>query len=182
MRTALILTAVLALFFITGCSEGEITEEQYVELMKDLALAEAHGEPLQPVYESHGIDPEQVRAFEAVRTPEELAELTGSLHAAEVSAVPRMDEATYIDISVLTVQLAGEGLPEDKIQKRVEEEVTTRGFTMNDMDTFATYVAEHADVQERVEKAISDALDAMGSGAAGTARQGLEGLAPGDGR
>jgi hypothetical protein len=182
MRTALILTIVLALFVVTGCGEGEITEEQYVELMKDLALAEAHGEPLQPVYESHGIDPEQVRAFEAARTPEELAELTGSLHVAESSVTPRMDEATYIEISVLTVQLAGEGLAEDKIQKRVEEEVTARGFTMNDMDAFATYVAEHSDVQERVEKAISDALDAMGSGAAGTARRGLEGLASDDGR
>jgi hypothetical protein len=118
----------------------------------------------------------------SARTPEELAELTGILHPAERSAKPRMDEATYIDISVLTVKLAGEGLDEDKIQKRVEEEVSSRGFTMNDMDAFATFVAEHADVQERVEKAISDALDAMGSGAAGTARQGLEGLAPGDGR
>jgi hypothetical protein len=182
MRTALILTAALTLLLTLGCGGGEITEEQYVELMKDIALAEAHGEPLQPVYESHGIDPEQVRDFEAARTPEELAELTGSLHTAESSAKPRMDEATYIDISVLTVKLAGEGLDEDKIQKRVEDEVSSRGFTMNDMDAFATFVAEHADVQERVEKAISDALDAMGSGAAGTARQGLEGLAPGDGR
>ncbi|HUT99577.1 MAG TPA: hypothetical protein VM054_10960 [bacterium] len=182
MRIACILTAALALLFTAGCGGGEITEEQYVELMKDIALAEAHGEPLQPVYESHGIDPEQVRDFEAARTPEELAELTGSLHASDHSAAPRMDEATYIEISVLTVQLAGEGLPEDKIQKRVEEEVAARGFTMNDMDAFATYVAEHADVQERVEKAISDALDAMGSGAAGTARHGLEGLAPDDDR
>ena len=182
MRIVCILTAALALLFTAGCGGGEITEEQYVELMKDLALAEAHGEPLQPVYESHGIDPEQVRAFEAARTPEELAELTGSLHASVRPAVPRMDEATYIAISVLTVQLAGEGLPEDKIQKRVEDEVNSRGYTMNDMDAFATYVAEHAEVQKRVEKAITDALDAMGSGAAGTARQGLEGLATDDGR
>ncbi|OGD71811.1 MAG: hypothetical protein A2Y64_03675 [Candidatus Coatesbacteria bacterium RBG_13_66_14] len=179
MRTACILTAALALLLTLGCGGGEITEEQYVELMKDIALAEAHGEPLQPVYESHGIDPEQVRDFEAARTPEELAELTGSFHASDRSSAPRMDEATYIEISVLTVRLAAEGLDEDKIQKRIEDEVNSRGFTMNDMDAFATYVAEHAEVQERVEKALSDALDAMGSGAAGAARQGLEGL---DGR
>jgi hypothetical protein len=180
MRSASLVSVALLLLLAAGCGGGEITEEQYVELMKDLAVAEAGGEPLQPVYENHGIDPEQVRAFEAGRTPEELAELTGSLRESEYLAVPEMDEGTYIEISLLTVELAGEGLPEDEIQRRVEEEVTGRGFTMNDMDEFATYVAEHPEVQQRVEDAVFEALEAMGGGAAGAARRGLEGLAAED--
>ncbi len=180
MRSPHIIALALVILLAGGCGSGEITEEQYVELMKGLAVAEASGEPLQPVYERHGIDPEQVRAFEAERSPEELAELTGSLLESEYLAKPGMDEQTYIDISVLTVRLAGEGVPEDEIQARVEEEVVARGYTINDMDEFATYVAEHPDVRERVENALFEALEAMGSGAAATARRGLEGLAGDD--
>lgn len=180
MRSPHLIALALAILLAGGCGSDEITEEQYVELMKDLAVAEASGEPLQPVYERHGIDPEQARAYEAERTPEELAELTGSVLESEYLAEPRMDEQTYIEISVLTVQLAGEGVPEDEIQARVEEEVAARGFPINDLDEFATYVAENPDVQKRVESAIFEALEAMGSGAAATARRGLEGLAGDD--
>lgn len=180
MRSPHLIALALAILLAGGCGSDEITEDQYIVLMKDLAVAEVSGEPLQPVYERHGIDPEQVRAFEAERAPEELAELTGSVLESEYLAKPGMDERTYIEIAVLTDRLTGEGVPEDEIQARVEEEVVARGYTINDLDKFAIYVAEHPDVRERVENALFDALEAMGSGAAITARRELEGLAGDD--
>lgn len=177
MRGATFLAVALTLFLWAGCGGGEITEEQYVELKKALAVAEANGEPLQPVYEEHGIDPEQVRAFEAARSPEELAELTGRFQRTDFAALPRMDEATYIELSRLTVRLAGEGTAEDKIQVRLEEELTARGYTMSDWDAFGIYMTQNPKVRERVESAMFETLEAMDRDAAGTARRRLEGPA-----
>ncbi len=144
----------LTLLLVAGCGSGELTSEEYIEIMTAVESARAIGESVEDVYDEFGVTEDELAAFEETLEKDELTELTVELEEQVDEVALPMEEATYIELTVLVSRLVNDGVPSDEISKRLDEELAAHDLTMNEWDKFAGYVAENPEVAARVQEAV----------------------------
>jgi hypothetical protein len=144
----------LTLLLVAGCGSGELTSERYIEIMTAVEAARAIGESIEDVYDEFGVTEDELAAFEETLEKDELTELTVELEEQVDEVALPMEEATYIELTVLVSRLVNDGVPGDEISERLDEELAAHDLTMNEWDKFAGYVAENPEVAARVQEAV----------------------------
>ncbi len=157
MKRFTIIALALAFLLAAGCGSGELTSEEYLEIMTAVEAARSVGESVEDVYDEFGVTEAELAAFEETLEKDELTELTVELEEQVDEVALPMAEATYIELTVLVARLTDDGVPGDEISERLDEELAAHDLTMNEWDRFAGYVAENPEVAARVQEAVESA-------------------------
>lgn len=161
-RSALPVLALSLVLLLTACGGGDITEEEYQEVMRALEEARAVGDPEAAVYEEFGVTPEELRDFETERSDEELAELRGL--DTELGGVPdeaadqAMNEEDYVEVFVFIGGLQSMGLTPEEVDSRMQNKLDEMGYTTTDLQDFSDYVQNTPEIKERVDAAIEERI------------------------
>jgi hypothetical protein len=159
MRAPLvILIALIPAAVLTGCGSGELTEEEYLEISRAVAEAEAAGDPVAAVYEEYGVTAEDLREFETAHSGDELAELQGLDVESETveseTAGLAMNEEDYVEMFVYIGGLQSMGLQPEEVDSKIDEHLEELGYRRGDLQEFSDYVQGNPEVKERVDAAI----------------------------